>query len=130
MDRARDCLGFCFDSDVERADPGGENAGEEFAGEGVEEMEPWLRQLLEPPPPLHHTDSRLPYASFDSVAWTLEFCIPGGFWALLGGFLPVISGRVCVLVRLAGFVVFWVAFSDPSLQPVLVCRFFGCLQQE
>ncbi|KAL7001400.1 hypothetical protein U1Q18_002550 [Sarracenia purpurea var. burkii] len=66
--------------------------------------------LVQPLPPL---------AAFDSVAWTLEFCIAGGFWALLGGFLPVISGRVCVLVRLAGLVVFWVAFSDPSLQPVL-----------
>ena len=37
-EREREDLGFGLDADVERADPGGENSGEAFAGERVEEV--------------------------------------------------------------------------------------------
>lgn len=48
-------LGFGFDADVEEGEPGGEKAGKEFAGEGVEEVEARLSNPLEASPPLHHS---------------------------------------------------------------------------
>lgn len=55
-------LSFGLDADLERLDPGGEDAGEGLAGERIEEVEARGRQLLEAPPSLHHADARLVHA--------------------------------------------------------------------
>lgn len=52
-------LGFGLDFDVEGGDPGGEDAGEAFAGEGVEEMEAGWGEPVEATPLFHHRDARL-----------------------------------------------------------------------
>lgn len=52
-------LGFGLDFDVEGRDPGGEDAGEAFAGEGVEEMEAGWGEPVEATPLFHHRDARL-----------------------------------------------------------------------
>lgn len=52
-------LGFGLDFDVEGRDPGGEDAGEAFTGEGVEKVEAGWGEPVEATPLFHHRDARL-----------------------------------------------------------------------
>ena len=62
MKRRRDDLSFSLNFDVERLDPGGENSGEAFAGETVEEVETRLREAVEAAPPLDDSNTGLLHA--------------------------------------------------------------------
>lgn len=73
-------LGFGLDFNVEGVDPGGEDSGETLSGERVEEVKPWLRQLLEAAPPLHHSYARLLHAPTEYTRHVSHLSFSLSFW--------------------------------------------------
>lgn len=65
------CLGFGFDCDFKRVDPGGKNTSEILTGTRVKEIQTWLSQFLESTPFFND-----PYACLVYATHKYTRCIP------------------------------------------------------